>query len=145
MSAEYLLRDYLKKQDIKDIEVDSAGTLANPQPLNPYVLSELSSYGVDASRHKLKKVTKKMIESSDVALVMADYNREFIEEKFGIKVQLFNEFCYGKSTSVKDVSDAVLDWEHDKKASNLYTKKTIRYLHDSMPYLAKKLMLIKDA
>jgi protein-tyrosine-phosphatase len=140
MSAEFLLKDYLKKEGIKGIEVRSAGIIAAPEPVNAFIVSELKGvYGIDASSHKQTRLTKELLQSSDVVIAMAEYHQKFIKEHFGSDVPLFNEFCYGKSVSVWDIDDVIPDWEKNLKAVHNHFRKTIKYIHDSMPILVKKL------
>jgi protein-tyrosine phosphatase len=141
MCAEYCLNDYLKKTNQAGVEASSAGTIALPGGFDSVVLSELSTYGIDASRHKQTRLTKAMIEEADLVIAMADYHQKFIKDNFGRKVPLFNEVCYGRSESVWDAGDVIADTVNEVEAVNAYLRKTVGYIHDSMPSLARKLLV----
>lgn len=62
MSAEYLMKKYLKDHNINDISVSSAGTTAHPQPSFPETLARLRKDGCDASEHQQTKLTAEVLE-----------------------------------------------------------------------------------
>jgi protein-tyrosine phosphatase len=138
LSAELLLKDYLKKEGIRGIVVASTGTVAAPDVVGAAVLSELSCFGIDASLHKQTHLTKEIAKSYDLVIAMAEYHQAYIKDNYGIDAPLFNEFCYGKSLSIWDVND-VLGSGYNSKAEENYIRKTIRYIHDSMPIFIKNL------
>ena len=60
MTAEKCAKDYLKKNKITNIRIDSAATMPYPQEPQPAVLERLKHHGITV-RHKYKKLTKKLI------------------------------------------------------------------------------------
>jgi protein-tyrosine phosphatase len=138
--AKYCLEDYIKKRNIKNIIVDSVGTIAGKEDINPIVLNELNSLGIDPSNHKQKKLTKRDLEESDIVIVMTQNHIDFIKDNFGFdKAVLFNEVVNGKKTSLLDVNESIPNWHLHKKRADQYLKKVVRYISKSMPKLYKNL------
>jgi protein-tyrosine phosphatase len=140
MSADFCLKDYLKKNAISGIEVTSAGTHANPEEINPTVIYALEKFGIDCTRHQQKRLDRNMLEMNDVIVCMADYHQDFILENFGnFKTFLFNEICFGKKESVWDVEDVIMDWNVDKAAVMEHEIRTVEHIHNSMPSFVKNI------
>ena len=106
--AEALLKDALQKNEIRDIEVDSAGTMA-PVGMAPtsHALTVMTEKGIDFSGHRARLLTKNMILQSDLILVMERAHRRFVinlmpeaEEK----VQLIKGF---NGSSQEEVADPI--------------------------------------
>jgi diadenosine tetraphosphate (Ap4A) HIT family hydrolase/protein-tyrosine-phosphatase len=138
LSAKYCLEDYIRKNDIKDIIVNSAGTIAGNEAINPIVLSELNALGIDSSKHKQKKLTKKDLEENDLVIAMAQDHVKFINKNFNFDESvLFNEVVSGEKTSVLDVNEAISNWHTNKRKSDRYLRKVVRYIHRKTPKLYK--------
>ena len=69
LSAEYCLKDYLKKHKIKNIEVSSAGTVANIRDIPVETKKQLLKRGIDPSKHKQRRLTKKILEENDIIII----------------------------------------------------------------------------
>lgn len=138
MTAEYCLRDYAKKHNMKDLIVSSAGIVAHKEDPRLMTISTLASFGINVN-HKQTKLTKEVFDSCDIAVAMAKNHQEFIKKNFNVDVPLFNEVCFGKKTSVKDLDDVILDWATNDKAANEYVREIVIYIHDSIPSLVKNL------
>jgi protein-tyrosine phosphatase len=139
MSAEYCLRDYLKREGIKNIEVSSAGTVAKKYKINSANFNFLVSKGINPQKHKQRRLTKKIVQENDLVIAMADYHQTFIKKKFGIDAPLFNEFAVGKKTTVFDVEDVIKDANNHKNEAKVdkYMVKIAKYIYTNMPQFEK--------
>lgn len=132
MSAEYCLKDYLKKNKIQDYEVSSAGTgLINIGPL-PQTIHALKNKGIDATAHKKRPITEKLIKKQDLIICMAEDHQKIIKEKYGLKTFLFNDLAKNKKTSVQDIM--LSDENKEQKI-----KKTVNQIHQDTPKIHEKL------
>lgn len=86
LTAEYLLRDWLRKNGRQDIEVCSAGINA---------ASDISSL-----THRRTQLTKDILDAADLAIAMDETQKAWIKEKFGETVPLYNEIYKNESVSV---------------------------------------------
>ncbi|MBI2565181.1 hypothetical protein HYV79_04320 [Candidatus Woesearchaeota archaeon] len=136
LSAEWCLKEHLKKNNINNIIVHSAGTLAEKEHIHPTVLSALKAHGIFVNNHIQTKLTKEIIEKNDVIIAMAGYHQDFIKKNFGISVPLFNKIALGKSSSVNDIND-VLPSDASSKDVDNFIIKTINHIHNSIPKLVK--------
>lgn len=138
-SAHMILDYYIKKNKIKNLAVDSAGTGAVKQALDPKTASSLKSLGVKIQNREQKPLTKRLLDESDLVIVMADYHKKFIEENFGYyESVMFNEIANGKGDSVPDVGD-VLKSPYKRKDVEKHIGKTVRQIYKNMPDLAKNI------
>ena len=95
--AEGILKDYLHRKKIKNIEVDSAGIMA-PADLPPsnYAIMVTVENGIDISSHRSKLVNRELVESSDLVLVMEQSHKDYINKFFPFnkkKVYLLKNFA----------------------------------------------------
>ena len=138
-SAEYLLRKYLSKNDEKNINVKSAGTITNPGKVRLAMKKALATYNIDIRSHKQTKLSKELIDWSDVIIAMADYNQKFIADTFSTQSYLYNELTTSGFGSINDVEDALSPSDRTKKNISKHVTKIIQYIHDSIPEIAKSL------
>ena len=138
MSAEYLMKKYLKDQNITDISVSSAGTTAHPQPSFPETFARLTKDGCDASGHIQTKLTSEVLEWKDIVICMAEHHRKVVHE-FWYDAVLFNEIAYGKT---EDLMDDTEYWEKYGYNYDLwkYVDCIVDYIHDAIPYIIEKLI-----
>lgn len=103
LTAEYLLRDWLRKNGRDDIEVCSAGTNADSDISSFCVahLDRLKKMGIDVSGHKRTQVTREVFEDCDLVIVMEKEHRRWIEERFDAKVYLYNEIYKNERTDIR--------------------------------------------
>ena len=131
LSAEYCCKDFVSKNLIADIEISSAGIIANPQPILPVLKEQLLSRGIDPSPHIQRKLTQEIINQNDLIVAMAKNHQYAIWDTFGIHAPLFNEICYDKDTSVDDICEK--EWYGTKEfEEDVYAIQTAKYIHDSM-------------
>ena len=137
MSAEYLMKKYLKDHNITDISVSSAGTTAHPQPSFPETLARLLRDWCDASHHQQTKLTTDILAWKDLVICMSERHRAVVRELWYDAV-LFNEIAYNISSDVMD------DTEYEEKNwSNYdlwkYVDCIVDYIHDAIPFIVKNL------
>ena len=91
--SEYLLQDYLKKNNIANIEVSSAGINAgsDASKFSMAHFGELKKMGVDASGHKRRQMDKEIADSADLIIASEKLHQDWIKENIGIEVPLFNK------------------------------------------------------
>lgn len=138
MSAELFLKKYLKDKNIK-IKVSSAGITAKKQEIHPIVKEELDKLNIDYSKHKQRKVTKKILNSSDLIISMAKVHQKFLKENFAADSVLFNEICFGKREDFLDYPD-ILKQTNSKKEAEKYLRTAIKLINKG----TKKMLLKKS-
>jgi len=89
MAAEYALRTHLAQQS--PYLVQSAGFDANSKTIQPVISNRLIRNGINPSAHIPQLLTKKLVKKNDLIIAMGLGHREFIQERFGLKVPLFNQ------------------------------------------------------
>ncbi len=141
MVAEKCLKDYLEKHGIDGISVDSAGTETARQDVLPETRERLEFYGID-SGHRYKQLTKQLVDKSDVIIAMNKNHQDYIKERFGISVPLFDELALGKKEGVPDFDEKYPDIRTRKDWAEIVRKhafETVDHIHDAIPGLVKKL------
>ena len=69
--AEGILRDRIEKEDLEAIRVASAGTWGlEGEPAAKHAINVCSARGVDLSGHVARRLTREMIDESDLVLTM---------------------------------------------------------------------------
>ena len=69
--AEGILRDRIKREGLEEIRVASAGTWGlEGEPAAKHAIKVCSDRGIDLSGHVARKLTREMIEASDLVLTM---------------------------------------------------------------------------
>ena len=140
MSAEYALKDWLKKNKIKGFNVESSGTYGGPhQKPEREAIAIFSKIGIDVSEHKSRKITEKIVQHCDFIVAMSTDHKEFIKENFGLDVPLFNEIAYGKKTPLLDNCEVYPTLGAEDKEFIEYNRKIVNYIIESMPYFAKNM------
>ncbi|MEW6543842.1 MAG: hypothetical protein AB1411_09565 [Nitrospirota bacterium] len=137
VAAEYALKAHLGPDS--GYLVGSAGIEAVPQPLHPVILARLREKGADPSRHAQRRLTRELVEASDLVVAMGLDHREFILRRFGRRAPLFNELCYGREEPILDVHEAVPDWEVNQEAARDYAFSVIESVWAAMPALLARL------
>lgn len=70
MTAEYMLKKYLKQQNITGFMVSSAGIEAKPQSPDPFLVGDLKKRKIEVSMHRQRKLTKKLLDQQDIVITM---------------------------------------------------------------------------
>ena len=139
MSAEYCLKDYIKKNNLIGVEVASAGTCAIPEPMDKITKSTLLSFEINPSKHKQRKINAKYFDEYDLIVAMHKNHQEFIKKHFEKEVPLFDEICYNKKVSVLNENQLMPDWQDHADTIKLYTKYTVEFIHKSIPLFVQNM------
>jgi protein-tyrosine phosphatase len=140
--AEYALKAALRSAP--RIVVGSAGIQALPQPMHPLIRERLLSKGADPSSHVQRKLTRELLEGSDLPVAMGLDHQEFVRLQFDRDVLLFNQICYQRADPVLDVHEAIPDWHLREDAARAYALSLVDYIWDSMPSFLAGLQNLRD-
>lgn len=127
MCAELLLKKHLSKTNLK-IKVSSAGTTARKQEIHKIVKKELDKLEIDYSKHKQRKLTQKIVDSSTLIIVMTKKHKDFIKKEFATNSILFNDISFNKKEDFLDYPD-ILKKTNSKKKTESYLVKAIKELN----------------
>lgn len=120
--AEYLLKDKLKKMNISDIEVESAGLFAFfPQKASKNAVLVMNELGIDISSHVSRLISENMIKESDLILTMEKYHKEAIVNMYpGVmdKVFTLKEYVLGSKDDLDVVDPYGGDLDEYRKCRN---------------------------
>ena len=137
MSAEYLTKKHITDNNILDITVSSAWTIAHPE--NPFsrTLERLSFYGCDVSSHIQRKFTPEILWEQDLIICMAEHHRKSVNELW-FEAVLFNEIAYNKTEDILDDAEYMQIYgPHFDMETYVY--KIIDYLHEAIPFIIKNI------
>ena len=97
--AEYLLKDLVKKAEIEDIKVTSAGLLANEEDkISKFATVALKNYGITVRRFKPKRITEDLCRKQNAVICMnASHKKYFI----GFK----NVYTINELTGLGEIED----------------------------------------
>jgi protein-tyrosine phosphatase len=129
VTAEYALKAHLGP-DARLI-VGSAGIEAKPQSLHPMIIEYLRAKGADPSAHVQRKLTRELLEDTDLAVAMGLDHRAFVREQFGRDVPLFNQVCFGREEPVLDVHEVMPDWASDMDAARAYVQSVVDHIWEA--------------
>lgn len=95
--AEGILKDMLEKNNIKNINVSSAGISAfEGDNANEKAINTLNNMGIDILNHKARLISKEIIEKSDLILTMTLSHKKMILKfapEFSNKVYTLKEYA----------------------------------------------------
>jgi protein-tyrosine phosphatase len=131
--AEYALKARLGPE--MRLTVGSAGIEAKPQTLHPMIVDYLRAKGADLSAHIQRRLTRELLEGTDLAVAMGFDHREFIRERFGRDAPLFNQVCFEKEEPVLDVHEAMPDWASNMDATHAYIQSVVDHIWEAAPVL----------
>ncbi len=101
--AEYLFKD--KIGNAPGWQITSAGTYThNGMPTTSEVLAVLKEYGIDASSHRSRVITRRQLMNHNLVLCLASNHKEALQAEFPDlkeRIYLLSEMA-GKSASVDD-------------------------------------------
>lgn len=137
VTAEYALRATLRDQS--NYVVTSAGTVADPQPMHPFICERLSRKGVDASRHQQRRLSKAILSATDLIVAMGLDHRLYIQSNFGREAILFKQVCYQKDEPVLDIPEVIPDWESNLPAAKAYVISVVDDIWESIPAFVRNL------
>ena len=105
--------------------VGSAGIEAKPQPVHPWIQHCLRQKGVDVSKHVQRKLTRELMEATDLVVAMSRDHQTFIREEFGAEVPLFRQICCGRDEPILDLHEVHPNWEQDLNLARNYVSSVI--------------------
>lgn len=132
--AEFCLRDYLLRNNIRTISVSSAGVRAD---------SDISGYSdihfefmkeieIDISGFKRTMFDESCFNNFDLIIGMSNLHKNYIQEKYGRDILLFNEVLDGSTTTVQV-------GEPDSEGFQEQMKDLVEYFHSAMPGLIARI------
>jgi protein-tyrosine-phosphatase len=129
--AEYLLKDWLTKNNRSDFEVSSCGTDANSDTSSFSLehFQRLKEMSIDTSGHIRTQLTKELLDENDIIIAMADNHQEYIKNNFGVTAPLFNELCKNEKSSIR-VSPPGTDEKIPGRMIEI-----VNYINESIPRL----------
>ena len=133
-SAEYLLKDYLKKNTITNFSVFSAGTRGNQGGIFPETIEAMNRYNIDISKHQYRVLNQSIVNDADVIISMTHVHKKFVSENFSNESYLFNELAKNESTDLKDDKEA--EGEYVERKDFIF--ETIDTIHDAIPAIFQK-------
>ncbi|WP_054957292.1 arsenate reductase/protein-tyrosine-phosphatase family protein [Paenibacillus dakarensis] len=115
--AEFSFKDYLKKNQITDVQVASAGIRANSDvsrysDLHFRIMNNLN---IDTSEFKRTQFGEESFRDYDIIIGMSDLHKEFIMNEYGKEIYLFNEVYKGQNTPVNIGAPDSEDFEEKMK------------------------------
>lgn len=119
--------------------VGSAGIDAKPQPIHDWVKTRLSKYGGDPSSHVQRQLTSEMVEKADLIIAMGRNHQEFLRERFGRDVPLYNQVCCDRDEPILDIHEVMPAWEESPDRARAYVWSVIDQIWERMPALISRL------
>ena len=148
LSAKVCWQDYLKKNKIKEIVVDSAGIHEPREGVDPFTKKRLNMHGISFS-HKPKKVTKQLVRKSDLIISMGENHQKYLKKYFNVDSPLFEKIAYGRNKGILDIAEKypfLKKISPIERAKQKYYKKRINDVVDEIyratPNLTKNLIKI---
>jgi len=101
--AEFLLKQYIKENNIKNLEVDSCGIMCpNNEDIAEFSSQVLTEIGVDSSSHSSRSITVMEIMKSDYIITMTQRHVLVLRELFNAGE---NVLSLGSLVGMGDVDD----------------------------------------
>lgn len=138
--AEAAFKAHIRKEGrSNEFMVGSAGTQASRQIVPRQVRELLSEHSVDTRGHIQRLLTRNLAESSDYVIAMSDDHQRFILEQFGRQVPLFSELSCGRREPVRDLHEAVPQWQRYEDSARVYVGQVIERIWAETPALIQRL------
>ena len=138
MIAKECAKNYVKRHEIKDIVIDSAGTKTKIQEPRPETIERLKSHKIECS-HQYKQITKEIIETTDLVIPMSTDHQKFLTENYSLDAPLFNKIAFGKNEPILDFHEFKTNIESSPDEMKEYAYFMVNYIHDAMPDFFKNL------
>lgn len=139
MAAEYGLKSLVGQPS--PYRISSAGIDARPQPVHEWVKHCLQAKGADVSGHLQRRLTRELVEETDLIVAMSRNHQEFLQREFGRHAPLFKRLCYGRDEPILDLHEQYPDWERDPVLARRYVVSIIDMIWTDLPSLLYKLPL----
>ncbi|WP_199621234.1 arsenate reductase/protein-tyrosine-phosphatase family protein [Paenibacillus alkalitolerans] len=134
ITAEFCLKDYLKKNQLNDISVTSAGIRANSD-ISKYSklhFKILEEKGIDTTDWTRTPFTKKCFEQYDLIIGMSELHKNFIKKEYNRDIPLFNEIYKGENSPVNIGTPDNENFEQQMRS-------LVQYFDDAMPELIRNI------
>lgn len=127
--GEYVLKDYLKKNQINGIDVASTGTdaLSDITGFSMAHFNELKKLGIVVSDHKRTQLTKELANNADLLIAFDKTQQKWIKNNLGLEAPLFNQIYKNENSEIK-----FSNFDGDK---NTRAVLLTRYIQQAMPVL----------
>jgi protein-tyrosine phosphatase len=135
--AEYATRLHLEPNNL--CVVGSAGIEAKPQSIHPWIQQRLRERGADVSAHVQRKLTRELLEGTDLVIAMSRDHQTFIQQEFAVHVPLFKQVCYDRDEPILDLHEAHPKWEQDLNLAKTYVSSVIEMIWNDIPLLLSRL------
>lgn len=135
--AEYAMKARLGEQS--SCLVASAGIEAKPQVVHAWVQHCLCEKGADVSEHRPRRLTRELLEATDLVVAMSRDHQTFIHQEFGVEAPLFKQICYGHDEPILDLHEIHPNWEQDLNLARAYVSSVVDMIWDDIPSFISKL------
>ncbi|NDI35728.1 hypothetical protein [Chengkuizengella sediminis] len=139
VTAEFCLINYLKKNNISHIEVQSAGFKSNSD-LNKFSsihFDRMHQLSIDTSNFKRTQFKKEFFDEFSVIVGMGKEHKDYIFQEYGKKIYLFNEIYKNK-----EISLVVPPPDEDRRYLE-EIKNMVDYINNAMPKFVENLTQIQ--
>lgn len=120
--------------------VGSAGTIAEPKDVPPFVRRILAESSADVGNHVPRRLTAEMLTSASHPVAISIDHQTFVRDQFGVSIPLLNELAYGETSSVPELWEVYPDWrERPANMIEIYTRSTINHIFECVPRILMKL------
>lgn len=131
VSAHYIIQDYVLKNNL-EILVSSAGIEVDESLIfDDTITDTLFKFGIDATEHIPRQITKKIIEDFDLIVVMGKNHFDYIKKNFDLEPIFFNEIISNSKTPVMDVTEIFSENKRATKGWTEYIIKVITCFYDN--------------
>jgi protein-tyrosine-phosphatase len=138
VSAEECFKKYLSDNDLPEWKVGSAGITADKDDVDPQTIETLAEFGIEASHHQQRKLSREMLEEYYVVVGMAENHISFMKSELEYEhAVLFNDLAVNEETSVLDIQDEVPDYQNNRPAMEKKIERTVRDIHEKTPQVYK--------
>lgn len=102
ITAEFCLKDFLKKNNVDFIEVSSAWTDSSSDISKYYNthFDRMKELNIDTSWFARIQFDEKLLKNSDLIIAMATEHQDFVQKNYKIHIPLYNELSIWEKTSV---------------------------------------------
>jgi protein-tyrosine-phosphatase len=119
--------------------IGSAGIEAKAQEVHEWVKHCLREKGADVSGHVPRRVTRELLQETDLVVAMSRDHQAFIKQAFGRDAPLFKQLCYGRDDPIPDLHERYPNWEQDLTLAQAYVTSVIDMIWDDIPAFVYKL------
>lgn len=133
--AEFCLINFVKTNQIKGIEVASAGFKSGSDlsKFSSVHFERMNELGIDTFNFKRTQFSEQFFDEFDLIIEMGKEHKEYVKQNFGRTIYLFNEIYMNEELSLNVPPP-------DKKEFIKEIKNMVDYINNAMPVFVKNLM-----